>query len=364
MPKTLYLHIGTEKTGSTALQAVSGTNRATLMKHGIFYPETPGAKNHIKLTIFAADGANILNLRRLAELFSEPAYQQFKTTFPEALHSEIAASPCPRVYLSNEHLSSRLTSVKEVSRLAAIIRPLAESVKVVVYLRRQPELFLSSYSTSVKAGHIKEMEFPRVGRRLRYDRYDYEKLLSLWAEVFGEANVIVRIYDRDTLVGQDVVRDFFSLMDYEPGPDIKIPGTLNGRLDHDALRFLMEFNKHVPPFLRETVNPDRADVAAALEAGSKGQAFTVPAAVMRDIARTYAESNARVARRFLGRSDGKLFADVEYDERFTEEPLTVERAVEISAHLWRWKQRELERAKREITRLKSKLESTRGRSSS
>lgn len=356
MDKTLYLHIGTEKTGSTALQVVSDINRRTLLEHGIFYPRTPGERNHTKLTLFAAEAPNTLDLRRLARLFPDTAYEQFKARFAEELRSEVAANPCPRVFLSNEHLSSRLKTVEEIARLAAILHPLARTVKIVVYLRPQPELFLSTYSTSIKAGRTKALEPPKKDQ---HPRYNYENLLSLWAEVFGEENILVRIYDRKTLIGHDVVKDFFSIMDYDPGAEIEIPTTLNARLDHDSLRFLLEFNKHVPFFLEESTNPDRGDIVEALQTRSKGSALAVPASVLRDLARTYAASNARVAQRFLGRSDGKLFCELEYEERSQGAALTAERAVEISADLWRWKQRQLEEAKREITRLKAQLLSMR-----
>jgi hypothetical protein len=355
MQKTLYLHIGTEKTGSTSLQAVGGINRGTLMNHGIFYPRTPGDRNHTKLTLFAADGPNVLDLRRLGRLFPDDAYQLFKAHFADELRSEVLANKCPRIYLSNEHLSSRLRSVQEINRLAAIVRPLAETLKIVVYLRPQTELFLSTFSTSIKAGRTKALEPPKKNQ---HPRYNYERMLSLWADVFGEENVIVRIYDRNILVGHDVVKDFFSIMGYEPGSDIEIPTTLNVRLDHDALQFLLEFNKHIPPFLEESVNPDRGDLSNALETKSMGPALAIPAAVLRGMAKMYEESNARIARRFLGRSDGVLFSDVEYSDLAEGEPLTVERAVEISAYLWRWKQRQLEEAKREITRLEATVAST------
>jgi len=354
MQNTLYLHIGTEKTGSTALQSVSAKNRGALLNQGIFYPRTPGERNHIKLTLFAADGPNVRDLRRRVRLFPEDAHELFKAHFAEELRSEIQANRCPRIYLSNEHLSSRLRNVQEVRRLAAIVRPLAESVKIVVYLRPQPELFLSTYSTSIKTGRTKPLEPPK---RPQDPRYNYEKKLSFWADVFGEENVIVRIYDRNTLVGGDVVKDFFSIMGYEPGSDIEIPTMRNVRLDHHALQFLLEFNKYVPPFINESVNPDRGDIANALSTRSKGHALAVPAPVLRNITKLYNESNARVARRFLGRSDGNLFADLEYKDNPDEETLTAERAVEVSAHIWRWTQGELAKAKRKLARLKTKLRS-------
>ena len=354
MQTVLYLHIGTEKTGSTALQTVSGKNRDTLMKHGILYPRTPGEINHVKLTLYAEGGPKTLNLRRLAGLVRDDAYRKFKTHFADELRSEILASQCTRIYLSNEHLSSRLINAQQVDRFAKFVRPLADIVKIVVYLRPQPELYLSSYSTAIKAGRKYALEPPRQSQN---QRYNYATKLFLWGDAFGDENVNVRIYDRNTLVGGDLVKDFFSIMGYEPGSDINIPTTLNARLDHAALQFLMEFNKHIPLFLEESVNPDRGNIIGALATKSSGPALAVPSSVLQNIAKLYEESNAMIARRFLGRDDGKLFAEVEYGNKPQGEALTVERAVEISAHLWCGKQREFAKAKREIARLNSKLES-------
>ncbi len=351
--KTLYLHIGTEKTGSTALQAVSAVNRDVLMRHGIFYPKTPGERNHIKLAMFAT-AANSIDLRRRSNLSSNEAYQAFQARFGEELRCEIEANPCARVILSNEHLSSRLRNAEEVRRLAAIIRPLADCVKIVVYLRPQTELFLSSYSTSIKSGRTIALEPPKH----RDDpRYNYELTLSLWAKIFGDENIIVRVYDRRSLVGNDVVKDFFSITDYAPGPDIKIPTSLNGRLGHSAACFLLQFNKHVPRFVEQGINPDRGDIAKLLEAHAGATALPVPAAVLRDIGGLYEDSNARVARRFLGRSDGNLFSDPSYLDKTAGEPLTVDQAVEICAYLWRSKQRQLNEARSQIARLKDRLKS-------
>jgi hypothetical protein len=355
MSKTIYIHIGTEKTGSTALQAVSGVNRKALSRHGILYPAVPGDRNHIRLTLFAADGPKTVNLRRLAGLASNASFTNFRAKFAEELRIEIEESRCTRIYLSNEHLSSRLVSKKEIIRLADVVRPLGEIVKIVVYLRPQAELFLSSYSTAIKAGRLKPLE-PPAGI---YDRrYNYERTLSLWADVFGEENVLVRIYDRKTLVAGDVVKDFFSTIGFEPGSDIKIPAVVNARLDSVTLRFLQEFNRHVPSFVKGSVNPERGDIASALTKKSIISASGVSASILRKIAELYKESNGQIARRFLNRSDGKLFDDVNYLDSPETEQLTAERAVEICAHLWRWKQRQYLIAKREMAMLKSNNTST------
>jgi len=57
---------------------------------------------------------------------------------------------------------------------------------------------------------------------------------------------------------------------------------------------------------------------------------------------------------FWGVRTGKLFPEIAYQDDLPKGALTVERAVEISAHLWRWKHRQVEKGKREIASLKAK----------
>ena len=47
------LHIGTEKTGTSTLQEFFYQNKLNLAKNDIFFPETFGKKNHIKLSAYA-----------------------------------------------------------------------------------------------------------------------------------------------------------------------------------------------------------------------------------------------------------------------------------------------------------------------
>jgi hypothetical protein len=49
----VYLHIGTEKTGTTSIQAFLDRNRSRLRSQGVLYPELPGSNNQIALSAAA-----------------------------------------------------------------------------------------------------------------------------------------------------------------------------------------------------------------------------------------------------------------------------------------------------------------------
>jgi len=338
---TIYLHIGTQKTGTTTLHAVGRDNRTALAARGILYPAAPGPLNHVGLTLFATGSIGNRELMRDADLRTPEDLTAYQAALPDRLRAEIAASGCPAVWLSNEHLSSRVRRPGQVARLADMLRALAPDVRVVAYLRHQPEYYLSTYSMMLKAGGSKETPPPESDREFYYN---YEKMLNLWADAFGDKAIVVRVFERAAMTNGDVVDDFLGLMGIARGDDLIVTPSLNPSLDARALQFLRLFRQHVPRYVDGASNPDHGDVAKALEAISTGPKFRVPAATMTRIAAMFAASNARVARRFLGREDGCLFAETTYRDDGDLPSLDVEQAVEIAAQLWCYKQRQIAEA--------------------
>lgn len=342
MPKpvasTIYLHIGTQKTGTTTLQTVGRANRAALEKRGILYPESPGTTNHIGLTLFATGGVGSRDLMRDAGLHSADEAALYQAALPARLRAEITASGCKKVWLSNEHLSSRVRHAQQLVPLADMLAELAEEVRVVIYLRHQPEYYLSTYSMTIKAGSSNEILPPQSEREYYYN---YEKMLNVWADAFGDSAITVRVFERPMMKNGDVVDDLFAIMGIERGDDLEIPTVLNPSLDARVLQFLRLFRQHVPRYVNDVLNPDHGDVTKALEAISTGPKFRVAAVTMQRIATMFAPSNARVARRFLGREDGRLFAEVTYRDDGEIPELTTAQAVEIAAFLWCYKQRQI-----------------------
>jgi hypothetical protein len=335
--QTIYLHIGTQKTGTTTLQQVGKRNREVLAARGVLYPASPGEINHTGLAIYASGGQRCLDLASEAGLRSPADIAAYQEKLPGLLRQEIAASGAQKVWLSNEHLSSRVRDLPQLAQLAAMLRGLAREVKIIIYLRHQPEYYLSTYSMVIKAGSEKETRVPASEREYYYN---YDKMLNVWADAFGEDAILVRVFERAALINGDVVDDIFGLMGVDRA-GLSIPEALNQSLDARSLQFLQLFRRSVPRYRDGVLNPEHGDVVRALEALPPGPKYRVSAEVMQRIADMFAASNARVARRFLHRDNGKLFAETVYRDAGDIPALSAGDAVDIAAHLWRWKHRQI-----------------------
>jgi hypothetical protein len=347
----LYLHIGTEKTGSTTLQRFGDVNRQALQKRGICYPNNNrGIKLNASLPGYASAVTLPPKASRIHTLDNPDSLTEFRQDMLTELQAQLHASGCNALWLSNERLSAYIRRRPEIERLASLAHALADSVNIIIYLRDQPDLFISAYSTIIKAGGDTEMK-PPVGGTNYY--YDYATMISGWAEVFGREAITVRVFDRRTLLGGDIIDDFLSLLGIADHTGFVRESDANISLDANAIQFLRLFNRHVARVDGDRINPNRGRIAQVLSEMSAGPRLAVPAEIATSIRSAYAESNAQVARTYLGREDGILFPPPKASTDLAAPKLTVEAAVEIAAKLWVWQQTENSKTKGRGARARS-----------
>ncbi|MBX9701862.1 MAG: hypothetical protein K2X74_20670, partial [Acetobacteraceae bacterium] len=249
--RTAILHIGVTKTGTSSIQAWLAANRAPLVAAGVHVPETLGRQNHERLA-------------RIADGTAPPA-------MAERFAAEMAALPeqAHTLVLTSEAFGAQLTRPQAVAPLKALLDRHVGAYRVVVYLRRQDEHAVSSFSTAMRAGEARRTG-PLSGRPK-----DYERLLDAWAGVFGQAAIRPRIFGRGELLDDDVVRDFLQTADV-PLPADATPPTLerNASLRPEAQGFLARLAAHarasgvVEDDFRAL--PNRARLIAALDARFAG----------------------------------------------------------------------------------------------
>jgi hypothetical protein len=342
----LYLHIGTEKTGTTSVQKFFRTNRERLARNGILYPATPGNENHTGLTVAAQKLARHGPLRKLKGVQSVESAREFRSTLMEELAAEFRGGPYKTVVMSGEHCSSRLLDDKEVQWLKDYLSPFFETIKIVVYIRRQDDFLLSTYSTSVKSGSIRELAAPP--ERLVEARYNHWELLSRWARIFGREHIVCRKYEKSALKSGDIVDDFLAVAGIEAGPDLVRPEDVNESLDAESLEFLRLFNQHIPRMSSDGLNPGRDNIVALLSKMSKGPLITLEEGELKRFMALFRDSNRMVAEEYFGGvredSDDPLFERrTDTRPRTSHATLKVERVVEICAGLWQEKQAQLDR---------------------
>ncbi len=171
----LILHIGSTKTGSSALQATLYAKRDALADAGVLYSRHG-----------VAAGAHHL----LAASIHPGAWQMHKDDLPEdraayfeemvaAIKDEAASTGAHTIVISSEYFWGSLPP-HVYKTFAAAFAP--ASYELVAFIRRQDEWAMSSYLQAVKNGEARPFEewFEKALRRLN-SGLDYFRVISRWA---------------------------------------------------------------------------------------------------------------------------------------------------------------------------------------
>jgi len=329
--RVLYLHIGTQKTGTTTLQNLFRRNRDLLAKHDLFYPTAPGGSNHVGLMLYAIERGRNLSLRTSIGLRSPEEVDEFNSTLMQRLQDEIEQSGCSKILMSNEHLSSHVTKAKDVRKFVDDLRRICPDIRVVIYLRPQYELVLSAYSQAVKSGRAKPMKV-ELDEETHF--YNYDIMLNLWEMALGIENIRVRLFRRDEFAEGSLIADFFRTIDMDVPEGLDVPGALNPSFDAYTLEFARTANAIIPREQRVGTGPWLSKLLGALERISTGPKFTAAGPELAELDRTFQASNAEVARRYFPDRNGVLFQQFNELDRPSSPPLTTQKVVELTIALW------------------------------
>lgn len=184
MRKTLYLHIGAHKTGTTSIQSYLHQNRDRLLAEGLLYPQAFGHRLGHHQLYFRLEGG---------DKGSAPADMDLEREFVR-LYDEIDGSPAENVIMSSEGLFS--LSKQGIEQLAD--RLAGYDITAIAAIRRPDRLFESAYNQKIKSAearfstsHARFVNNPfHLVRDLRFDR-----ALRNWAQVLGRRNLKVVCYE-------------------------------------------------------------------------------------------------------------------------------------------------------------------------
>ncbi len=205
MTRRAILHIGTEKTGTTALQHAFRKDAERLAALGVRYPDFL-VPTHGALAYVAADReASVCDMGPHIGLMPGESRTAFTARLHGWLAAEVAAHPDATFVLSTEHAQSRLESVAAVGRIQTLLADYFDKVDIAVYLRRWDRMALSYHATSARNGLRAPFTFQRYAQTLLLD---YRGLLDRWGQVFGDSHVHVAIFDRAELVNGSILDDF------------------------------------------------------------------------------------------------------------------------------------------------------------
>lgn len=183
MSRTIVLHIGTGKAGSSTLQRSLQAARKSLVRKSILIPQFNG--RHL-------DQSKTLNL------FTKALPAKQWDTIAADLENQIRSQRPSTVILSSEHLSARKV---ETLDFELIDRLGADELKLVLFVREPTSFYLSNQQQRLRATHT--LTHPRLFRA------QYKDIIQNWRSLGHDLSVIPF---QKPFATKDMVANFLSLV--------------------------------------------------------------------------------------------------------------------------------------------------------
>ncbi|MDA7496788.1 hypothetical protein N8491_03210 [Akkermansiaceae bacterium] len=344
---TICLHVGLSKTGTTSLQSFLFRNHAALKDYGINYPVAA-------VTSWGANGNFFMrgHTRSYSPEKEEAIARQLSDDKINVISSESMDEmfywTTPEVWYGGELVNC-------FDQFERTLHEYKEKYKkyqfqIVIYLRRQ-----DSYLNSL-VGQVLKLARPMPLHLQPYidaGALSYLERLNVYARVFGKENVIVRVYERDQLVNQDIISDFLDIFDckFDAKPSVKVPKE-NLSLCRKSLLIANELSKinDTPDLFGDCFRPALANYSKVSNCGERN-IFSVKE--LHEVVVRYQGENSSIAENYLGRSSGEpLFSESRPDPESISEELSLETVIQFFGRLSIDQYKEIERLKQQV-RLKS-----------
>jgi hypothetical protein len=282
--RTCFLHIGTHKTGTTALQKMLSERADALRAHGFLYPQT-------------ARSEEMWGHHNIAwEIFRANAFRRENGSVDDLI-AEIMATDLD-VIISSEDFGHAI-HVNQLKGFVDRLQGCGLRIKIIVYLRNQVDYIRSLYLEGVKQGSQETfLGFLRtaVGRkRFPFDPgmnvLHYDDILNRLGVATG-ADLIVRSYDavRETSLAADFL-SIFGLTPKALGVDTE-PRANDPPPLRDLFSLFYQHRTGQPP------NWSERQVISSIFDNLDERSIGLSEASRRAIARRFQRSNARVYYRF------------------------------------------------------------------
>lgn len=225
--KTLYLHIGLPKTGSTAIQRFCFFNQEILANNGYCYDKimksttrVPSYVNGLFITEKIYDENGKLDSAATREHFENglAIVQNQLNEFDKVI---ISGEPIWNSLRNREGW----TNLKELYKLC---KENDTTIKIIVYLRSQDEYLSSLWKQRIKNGYRMKDWNATKQQPPSSMKLDFKARIGRLEKFFGKENLILRIYDRENFCGCDhtIYSDFLDAIGLEKTPDYVIPDYL------------------------------------------------------------------------------------------------------------------------------------------
>ena len=371
----LILHIGTCKTGTSAIQACLAKNQKYLTDNKICYSEFHESNNfHLNLTLaLIREYFEKTNITGGAPVdiplgnipVTSALYSRTPADITAKMKNYFYENNCDTMVISDECLFESTiwwlfpralnTETLLGGRRKYVMGYFKEAfegfdIKIVCYLRRQDDYIESLYNQWVKGTNAELYDIIFGNPSENENKYkidesgapnlhmakfvngmldvDYYAHLSEWAAIYGKENIIVRPYEKSRLPN-GVEYDFFTSILGLAGPGSY--EEVNAGFCKDIIEYKMA--SRLFDFAGEIFELNDSPALAHLRRNNKKNILT--AKQSKEILEYYKASNEKIAREYLCRDDGALFTEKQREEKDDYPGLSLQAAIDISRELIR-----------------------------
>ena len=213
----LFLHIGTEKTGTSSIQRFLVNNIDKLKKKKIHFSKLidyPNNRHLVEMFIGHSDRNDSYHLRH--KFFKADDKKIFllnlKSKFEKEIMQESLVSN--KMIITSEHFHSLLKDIDQIKSLKKFLNKFFNKIKIICYFREQGKLAISYYSTTLKGGSqltLKDFIEKRVNINDPY--FNYYEFLKKWSDVFGKENIMPSIFEFEQSDDEILIADFLKKID-------------------------------------------------------------------------------------------------------------------------------------------------------
>ena len=231
MKQKVYLHIGTPKTGTSAIQNFLVHNIELLNSCNLYYPAHAMDINGIS----SGNGAYLIHLLNSNKLDE--------------------AKVLLNKFLKNAKGKDIVLSSENFYRYPEEVKKLIPEAIIIVYIREQSEQIRADYNQSVK--RHKQVNFFDKAIEAAFRRKDMFfdfGLLEKWENCYGKDNLIVKIYDKREFFKSSLIYDFLNIFRCSKYDIEDRDKKINISYIEDALRFKIWFNKLVLQINDDDIN--------------------------------------------------------------------------------------------------------------
>jgi hypothetical protein len=306
----IFLHIGTHKTGSTAIQKSLLKGKEKLRDEKIVYlSQLPARKNIETLSVLDSDIISSSREFFLRKIAPYPASTRFVMSY-EGYSGDVF-----RGYLNSEIVAESLRRITEGCE-----------VEIIVFLRRQDLFIESMYTQTIHQGQT--WSFNDFLTTFDNSSFNWYLLLSNYAKYFYKSRITVRRYEKKHLMNQNSVVEFAHIIDSNSLKSIETNKNPNSGYTRDAL----ELARLCLPHLSKTEKRKLRNILQATNTKPPFENHSFFNLNEREVfLSNFDYSNALIAKEYFLDSSVNLFSKIKKSDYQQEDyrGLTLEAAIDV-----------------------------------